>query len=122
MYVGILAALFSYFFAPYVVIPILNYSRDPKGLRCYPNFYTLSSVSDLPYIYEAHKEHPVLRVGPNSLFYDDPQAIKDIYGHGTACVKGRFYSETGGSHAHLADVGIRVIMRERGRFWLVRMR
>ena len=33
-----------------------------------------------------------------------PRAIKDIYGHGTACVKDRFYSETGGTHAHLADV------------------
>lgn len=116
MYVEILTALFLYLFTSYVVIPITTYYRDPKGLGRYPNFYKLSAISDFPYIYEAHrnfrsrnlyeahKSHLVLRVGPNSLSYGDPRAIKDIYGHGTACVKDRFYSETGGTHAHLADV------------------
>ena len=104
--------VFWYFF----VSPIFNYFYDPKGLRRYPNFYFLSGISDLPFIYEAHrgfrsrnlleahKKHPVLRVGPNSLSYSDPNAIRDIYGHGTACVKDRFYSETSGSHSHLAEV------------------
>lgn len=99
-----------------ILIPIITYIHDSKGLRKYPNFYLFSGISDLPFIYEAHKgfrsrnlfqahrKHPVLRIGPNALSYSDPDAIKDIYGHGTACVKDRFYSETAGSHAHLADV------------------
>lgn len=78
--------------------------------------FSLVSLSDLPFLYEshngfrsrnlfeAHKKHPVLRIGPNSLSYADPRAIKDIYGHGTACIKDRFYSETAGTHSHLADV------------------
>ncbi|KAJ5408548.1 hypothetical protein N7509_002431 [Penicillium cosmopolitanum] len=108
--VGLLVAMY------FLVIPIAKYFYDPKGLRKYPNFYALSGISDLPFLYEAqrgfrsrnlfeaHKKHPVLRIGPNALSYSDPNAIKDIYGHGTSCVKDRFYSETGGTHAHLADV------------------
>ncbi|KAJ6027686.1 uncharacterized protein N7446_003718 [Penicillium canescens] len=100
----------------FLVIPVIKYFLDPKGLRKYPNFYLLSGISDIPFIYEAHrgfrsrnlfeahKKHPVLRVGPNSLSYSHPNAIKDIYGHNTSCIKDRFYSETGGSHSHLADV------------------
>lgn len=109
---GLTLAVLGYF----LVIPVIKYFHDPKGLRKYPNFYLLSGISDLPFIYEAHnsflsrnlfeahKKHPILRIGPNSLSYSDPNAIKDIYGHNTNCIKDRFYSETGGSHAHLADV------------------
>ncbi|RMJ10010.1 hypothetical protein CDV36_010363 [Fusarium kuroshium] len=55
-------------------------------------------------LYEMHKEHPVIRTGPNSLSYGSVQAIKDIYGHGTKCLKGEFYETLAGSHFHLADV------------------
>ncbi|RSM18005.1 hypothetical protein CDV31_003103 [Fusarium ambrosium] len=51
-----------------------------------------------------HKEHPVIRTEPNSLSYGSVQAIKDIYGHGTKCLKGEFYETLAGSHFHLADV------------------
>lgn len=101
-----------YFF----VKPVVTYIYDAKGLRKYSSFYFFSGISDLPFLYEskkgfrsrklfeAHKKHPVVRIGPNALSYSDPRAIKDIYGHGTACIKDRFYSETSGSHSHLADV------------------
>lgn len=100
----------------FLVKPIVTYFYDAKGLRKYPNFYLLSGISDLPFLYEsnkgfrtrnlfeAHKKHPVLRIGPNALSYSDPRAIKDIYGHGTTCIKDRFYSEMAGTHSHLADV------------------
>lgn len=100
----------------YIVIPVVNYFRDPKGFRKYPNFSFYSGISDIPIIYESHKgtrsqsllhahrKHPVLRIGPNSLSYADPAAIKDIYGHGTKCTKDHFYSRLSGSHFHLADV------------------
>lgn len=111
---AIAVALFIsiYFF----ITPVARYFHDPKGLRKYPNFYILSGISDLPFIYEAHrgfrsrnlfeahKKHPILRIGPKALSYSDPNALKDIYGHGTVCIKDHFYSETAGSHSHLADV------------------
>ncbi|KAJ5749209.1 uncharacterized protein N7511_010905 [Penicillium nucicola] len=116
MYVIILGALTLFALAYYLVVPVITYWYDPKKLRKFPNAYFLSGVSDLPFLYEAqkgfrsrglfeaHKRHPVLRIGPNALSYSDPQAIKNIYGHGTGCIKDRFYSETSGSHSHLADV------------------
>lgn len=75
---------FSYF----VVWPVVEYFRDPKGLRKYPNLNILSGITDLSFIYEAHKgfrsnallkahqKSPVVRIGPNSLSYSDISAIK----------------------------------------------
>lgn len=72
----------------FVVWPIVEYFRDPKGLRKYPNLNILSGVTDLSFIYEAHKgfrsnallrahkQSPVVRIGPNSLSYSDISAIK----------------------------------------------
>ena len=100
----------------FIVIPVINYFRDPKGLRKYPNLHWFSGISDLPFLYyahqgfrskvlfEKHKEHPVIRIGPNSLSYGDVAAIKDIYGHSTKCTKDLMYSELAGTHFHLADV------------------
>lgn len=110
--IGLALVVVGYF----LVYPIAYYFYDPKGLRKYPNFYRLSGISDLPLIWEtyggfrsrslleAHKEHPVLRIGPNSLSFSHPNAIKDIYGHGSNCTKDLFYSVNVGSHYHLADV------------------
>lgn len=72
----------------FVVWPIVEYFRDSKGLRKYPNLNILSGVTDLSFIYEAHKgfrsnallkahkQSPVVRIGPNSLSYSDISAIK----------------------------------------------
>ncbi|KAJ5709485.1 cytochrome protein [Penicillium malachiteum] len=107
---------FIAFLLYFLVIPTINYFRDPKGLRKFPQLSIWSGISDIPYlrasqrgfrshtVLEAHKNHPVLRIGPNSLSYRDVRAIKDIYGHGTTCIKDQFYVEVGGPHAHLADV------------------
>ncbi|KUJ24515.1 cytochrome P450 [Mollisia scopiformis] len=103
--------LFTYF----LVWPLVEYFRDPKGLRKYPNFNFLSGITDLSFSYEAHKgfrslalleahkKSPVVRIGPNSLSYSDLSAIKDIYGHNTKCVKDVFYDTLAGTHHHLAD-------------------
>lgn len=56
------------------------------------------------YLAEMHKRHHVIRTGPTTLSYGDPAAIKDIYGHGTQCIKDKQYLITSGSHFHLADV------------------
>lgn len=109
-------ALSVFLFAYFIAKPLISYHYDAKGLRKYPTFTLFSGISDLPFLYEshkgfrsralfeAHKNHPVLRIGPNALSISDPRAIKDIYGHGTTCIKDRFYSETAGTHSHLADV------------------
>lgn len=105
-------ALVGYF----ILFPIITYFRDAKGLRRYPNFHPLAGITNIPFMIEAHrgfrsdllyklhKKHPVIRTGPNSLSYGSPDAIKDIYGHGTKCTKGEFYETLAGTHFHLADV------------------
>ncbi|KAL4760661.1 cytochrome P450 [Aspergillus foveolatus] len=116
MFEPIFALPLVFLFYSYLVAPIITYIWDPKNLRRYPNFHPLSGISDIPFLLAAQKgfhsrtlhalrqHHPVIRVGPNALSHGAPAAIKDIHGHGTTCVKDRFYSETSGSHAHLADV------------------
>ncbi|KAL4807717.1 cytochrome P450 [Aspergillus unguis] len=116
MFAIIALLLLLYTFLVHTLLPIATFLRDPKNLRQYPLFHPLSGISDFPFLLAAHsgfrsrtlarlhKTHPILRIGPNALSYGHPDAIKDIYGHGTACVKDKFYSETSGSHAHLADV------------------
>ncbi|KAL1839001.1 hypothetical protein VTK73DRAFT_4147 [Phialemonium thermophilum] len=77
---------------------------------------TFSGMSNLPFIIlshrgnrslrlvKLHKEHPILRTGPNALSFGRVAAIKDIYGHGTPCTKDEQYIVGAGSHYHLADV------------------
>jgi hypothetical protein len=72
----------------FVIWPVIEYFRDPKGLRKYPNLNFLSGITDLGFIYESHKgfrshalleahqKSPVVRIGPNSLSYSDLAAIK----------------------------------------------
>ncbi|KAL4980009.1 cytochrome P450 [Aspergillus desertorum] len=100
----------------FVIWPVFEYFRDPKGLRRYPNMSLFSGISAIPFmlmasrkfrsreLQELHKKHPVLRTGPNALSYGDVRAIKDIYGHNTRCGKDPSYIISAGSHYHLADV------------------
>ncbi|KAF5506241.1 Benzoate 4-monooxygenase [Colletotrichum siamense] len=99
-----------------IIYPAVEYFRDPKRLRRYPAFKPLAGLTNLVFmreaalgfrsktLYEKHKKHPVLRIGPNSLSYGTVDAIKDIYGHGSKCLKGEFYETLSGTHFHLADV------------------
>ncbi|KAI1079519.1 cytochrome P450 [Whalleya microplaca] len=99
-----------------ILIPFISYLRDPKGLRRFPSFRPLAGITNLVFALEAHrgfrsrtltekhKKHPVLRIGPNALSYGTIRAIKDIYGHGTKCLKAEFYETLAGTHFHLADV------------------
>ncbi|KAI9820785.1 MAG: hypothetical protein M1827_005156 [Pycnora praestabilis] len=115
---GPLFAAFTLFcLISYVIIyPIVGYFRDPKGLRRYPSLSIFSGFTDFAFLWEshkgfrshalldAHKKSPVVRIGPNSLSYGSVDAIKDIYGHNTKCVKDVFYERLSGTHFHLADV------------------
>ncbi|KAL1853362.1 hypothetical protein Plec18170_005359 [Paecilomyces lecythidis] len=99
----------------FIIFPIIYYIYDPKGLRKYPNYSLFSGITDLCYCYlsscgfrskdlhEAHKTSPVLRIGPNSLSFGRIDAIKDIYGHSTPCIKDVKYTVLQGTHTHLFD-------------------
>ncbi|KAJ5115852.1 hypothetical protein N7456_000200 [Penicillium angulare] len=102
----------------WLILPVFNYFRDPKGLRKYQKLAFFSGISDIPYCYlsskgfrskgitEAHKKakSAILRIGPNNLSFSDVKAIKDIYGHSTPCLKDLKYSMTGGPHPNIFDV------------------
>ncbi|KAJ9664888.1 hypothetical protein H2201_004940 [Coniosporium apollinis] len=117
MYEILVASVASLFLISYfIILPVVNYFRDPKGFRRYPALNAIAGFTDLGFmweaqkgfrsktLYEMHKKHPVIRIGPNSLSYGDVHAIKDIYGHSTKCTKDVFYEKLAGTHFHLADV------------------
>lgn len=99
-----------------LVHPLLVYLWDPKKLRRFHNQNKLSGITALGYVYErcrgvrsrnlhlVHQQHPVVRIGPNSLSFSSPDAIRTIYGHATPCSKGDMYDLTRGGHANLLDV------------------
>ena len=96
----------------------LDYFRDPKGLRKYPNMSLFSGFTSLPYalvsyngfrsktVFEVHRKtgHSIIRTGPATLHFSDMRAIKDIYGHSSKCTKDDQYAVQAGTHMHLADV------------------
>ncbi|POR32529.1 Uncharacterized protein TPAR_07290 [Tolypocladium paradoxum] len=96
--------------------PLATYLWDSKKLRRFPNATYLSGISNLSYIlqrwrgfrskevHEAHQRHPVVRIGPNSISFATPSAIRAIYGHTTGCIKGDTYSTAAGTHPSLLDV------------------
>jgi len=96
---------------------VYDYIRDENGLRKYPAMNILAGYTNLAFMVLSHrgfrskelqemhaKGNPVIRTGPNSLSYSDPQAIRDIYGHNSKCLKDEQYQIFSGSHYHLADV------------------
>lgn len=99
-----------------ILEPLFTYYWDSKKLRRFPNASLLSGISDIGYIlkryrgfrskeiHENHQEHPVVRVGPNTLSFSTPDAIRAIYGHNTPCLKGGTYVTAAGTHPSLLDV------------------
>ncbi|KAI1746858.1 cytochrome P450 [Xylaria castorea] len=101
-----------------VILPVIQYLIDAKGLRKYPNYFWLSPFTDFKYcylfaqgfrsrdLYLAHKRtrNPILRIGPDSLSFCDSRVIKYIYGHVTACAKDIKEDVLAGSHRNLFDV------------------
>ncbi|KAH7268656.1 cytochrome P450 [Fusarium solani] len=100
----------------FIVQPLARYLWDPQNLRRFPSHNALSGITNLGYIiercrgfrsryiHEAHKKHNIVRIGPNSLSFSSPEAIRSIYGHSTNCIKGDMYAAPAGPHASLLDV------------------
>lgn len=101
MYGSLLALLVGTSLLLYLLAkPIVDYFRDPKGLRKYPTLNPLCGFTNVGFMYEAHmpfrskklqrlhKEFPVIRIGPNMLSYGDIRAIKVFTRYGTlwSCV------------------------------------
>lgn len=98
------------------VRPFATYLYDSKRLRKYPNQNFLSGLTSLAYVYERrtpfrtrelrhqHQHHPILRTGPNVLSFGNVAAIKDIYGHGSPCLKDDVYQLITGYHPHILNV------------------
>ncbi|KAL6803672.1 cytochrome P450 [Trichoderma sp. SZMC 28012] len=99
-----------------ILEPLFTYYWDSKKLRRFPNASLLSGISDVGYIlqryrgfrskeiHQSHLQHQVVRVGPNSLSFSTPDAIRAIYGHNTPCLKGGTYVTAAGTHPSLLDV------------------
>ncbi|KAE8153133.1 benzoate 4-monooxygenase cytochrome P450 [Aspergillus avenaceus] len=98
------------------VTPFVIYFYDPNRLRRYPNQNLFSGLTSLAYVYERrhsfrtrelrlqHDKHPILRLSPTVLSFGSVEAVKDIYGHGSPCVKDDMYKLITGDHAHLLNV------------------
>ncbi|RFU30275.1 hypothetical protein B7463_g6068, partial [Scytalidium lignicola] len=97
--------------AYFVVYPIVWYIWDPLDLRKYPAPSMLAAMTPLWLMktnsgekrsYVVHEQHQtlgdVIRVGPNTLYFNDPQAVNDIYGHKaiSKIAKDSFYDRLAG--------------------------
>jgi benzoate 4-monooxygenase len=73
--------------------PVINYFRDPLGLQKYPAPSWLAALTPLWLVHATwsqnrsriiHKEFQrlgdVVRVSPDHIMFNDPAAVKDIYG------------------------------------------
>lgn len=119
MYATFLTAATTLFVVVYFILyPLFDYFRDRKAFRKYPNMNALTGITNLAFCWEVqqgfrgkklNKLHnddkiKVVRTGPNALSFAGGEAIKDIYGHNTKCIKDDFYEILSGTHFHLADV------------------
>jgi Cytochrome P450 len=51
-----------------------------------------------PYLFWGINAGPVVRIAPNEVSIDDPEAVKVIYGHATEFIKAPWYYASGGIH------------------------
>lgn len=102
-----------------VTLPVIRYYLDPLGLRRFPAASALAATTRLwcaknsymgkryTSIEEAHKRlGPVVRISSSHLSFNDPAAIKDIYGHinGGKILKDEFYDNLAGEFHNIANV------------------
>jgi cytochrome P450 len=108
-------------FIVYVFLsPVYNYVKDPLGLRKYSSPNLLAAIFPAWLFVETmlerrslsiHEQHKrlgdVIRVSPTHLMFNDPRAIKDIYGMAAISRMGKdtYYDRVAGEYHDL--VGIR---------------
>lgn len=112
----LLITVVSFALTTLLLKPIYEYYRDPKALRRFPaanplagvtNFWIFScslTRSRYKYIAAAHEKYgDVVRITPDHLSFTSPQAVKDIYGHGTSILKDDFYAHVAGGNPSMAQ-------------------
>lgn len=121
MQLGFLYLLAASLSVLWILLRTITFVRDSKDLRKYPSILPLAGVTNLVYIafnqrartqgitrsealLATHNEHPIVRLGPNRLSDASPEAIKDIYGTGSKCIKGDQYTTIGGTPNLLSAV------------------
>ncbi|MCJ1302849.1 hypothetical protein MMC08_005654, partial [Hypocenomyce scalaris] len=95
--------------------PVIVYFLDNKGLRKFPA-PSVAGFTPLWVMYYswygtryeaidvAHKKlGRAVRISPNHISFSDPEAYKDIYGHGTNIIKDKFYENTAGGNPSVSD-------------------
>lgn len=115
LYIVLLASLVAAAPAVYLCACFIVYWVDQKGLRRFHNLSAISGVTDIQWVWEsirgrryktlhaAHQKSSIVRVGPNTISFNDPSAAASIYGHGTQATKSPFYDASGGHFKNLAD-------------------
>lgn len=99
--------------------PIIAYIKDPLDLRKFPSPSLLAAVTPLWLVRQTlsglrsrtiNEQHDrlgdVIRVGPKHLMFNEPQAVKDIYGMTAISRIGKddFYHRLAGEHCDLVLV------------------
>lgn len=110
--------------------PFIRYLQDPKGLRKYPSQNIFSGLTGLAYGWEVGRRHrvfhtrrlheqlvrdPVVRIGPNWLSFGRGQAVRDIYGFNSPCLKGTIYDSLQGGGESLILTTSREVHSQRRR-------
>jgi benzoate 4-monooxygenase len=103
------------FLAYYILLPIIEYYKDPKKLRRFPSVSVAAFTdawmviqqycySRTVAVHRAHLKHgPIIRIGTSHISMASQQAIKNIYGHGTPATKDNFYKAYVGTHLNVSD-------------------
>ncbi|KAK7897172.1 hypothetical protein LTR67_005061 [Exophiala xenobiotica] len=120
---GILLAsiVLSAIFTRALLVPLITYWQDPKGLRRFPSVscaaftnlwgvvHQYRSTRTLA-IHQAHLKHGrAVRVGPAHVSFSTFDAVKDIYGHGTPAIKDNFYGAFASTHLNVSDAQEKVV-------------
>ena len=112
----------------FIARPVYNYCKDAKKLRRFPSvsvaaftnawslLHQLFHTRTLA-VHQAHMKHgKIVRIGPQHISMATPQAVKDIYGHGSPATKDNFYGAFASTHLNVSDSqdkGVHTIKRKR---------
>ena len=99
----------------FIARPVYIYCKDAKKLRRFPSVSVAAFTNAWSLIHQlfhtrtlavhqAHMKHgKIVRIGPQHISMATPEAVKDIYGHGTPATKDNFYGAFASTHLNVSD-------------------
>lgn len=97
-----------------ILHPIYTYFRDAKNLRRFPapsiaaftNLWAVNNHRQKHSSLKVHEAHeklgPIVRIQPNHISFNVPEAVHDIYSHASKLTKDHFYDTfTGNEYASI---------------------